>query len=175
MKFLIFNIVVVAALIHLYSGKDMSLSEMKDWAQSKTEQIASKAKTGVKTAAETVAKTDPKMKKIRQKQSPPLVAHAKLGDFPAAAEDALDITLPTHAPNLPEIASPIEQEIEVPMRPVLSPPAPSPEAQQRRADILSDGPVLEDTAPSPTARLSRRQELLSMAEDMEFFSVEAMQ
>jgi len=126
MKFLVFNAVVIAALIFLFNGgnwdNDWSLQGLRDLSFSRA---APPAPVTAKAAA---PKPEPKI--------------------PA-----------------PEVAS---------VKPAAPEPAPPPpDVIKRRAVVLAPQPDEEPAQTRYMSRQKRRQSLLSMAEDMELFSVEA--
>lgn len=144
MKFLIFNIVVAAALVHLYVGEGGNpISFLGRTVPAMAQQSAAPAKPPI-------IQPTPAPKKAVVTPPPTLLA-------PVA-------TLRQAAPKLAPV-----QEITVAPRPIPK------QVVQRRAEVLGTADSQDTAQPERTtsSAISRRQALLSMAEDMEMFSVEA--
>ena len=169
MKFIVFNIVVAAALIYLVanqgSGLDVSLPKLDG--------VTASAEKIFDSALPPAPPTPP----ARDRVDAPTIAAADLTTRletrlevpePEPQEAAVAPPLPAAVPPLPTVPA-----IEIPVREahVLRPPAPIKApldltVAQRRAEVL-------DEAPEPAQATSdRRRQLLDLAEEMEFLAAE---
>ena len=170
MKFLIFNIVVAAALVFLFAGDKGDLTAVAH----KAERVVSglRAKT-VGTAA--------------PRPTRPGVAESAEAKVPApqtkpASEKAgtakPEPKVPPPAPDTKQVAEETEPRALPKVEVATHTPAPplSPEVEKRRAEILDDGgaTVAEGTAGKFMPADIRRRELMLLSEEMELFSAEAV-
>ena len=183
MKFLIFNVVVVAALVHLYAGKNITFDKLGDWFKGPTGQTAYFSSEGT---ADTAKRKDLFGSLTPEKTRPVAPAASALTAQPETKKMAIRTaaTLPETDPvGTAPAAEPLPAELRSELIPAASPmesatkkskrSAPSPQAQRRRAEIIGHTPVATVNNGSPLP--SRRQKLLSMAEEMELFSIEVTQ
>lgn len=172
MKFLVFNVVVAAALIYLVADKDSDF------------RAALPTLDGISGTVEQAAeRLAPQANPEPAAVDAPTIADADLVD--AAAEDAPNrepASAPQVVENLPPLVPPV---IEVPVRQVHTvtpPPAAQPAAEpaaipavepavvQRRAEVLGTAPAGTGEALSQPAE--RRRQLLDLAEEMEYLAAE---
>lgn len=164
MKFLIFNIVVAAALVFLFAGDKGDLTAIAG----KTEKLVSDIKS---KAVEAVAPP-------RSEELPATPASTPLPK-PAVAPAAAD----TPTPKLPEAkAAPLPAKAAAKPLPTTNiadrtpkPPL-SPDVAKRRAVVLDDSAtvVSEGTAEKFMPADIRKRELMLLSEEMELFSAKAI-
>jgi len=156
MKFIIFNIVVAAALIYLVSNKDSGFD-------------VSLPKFGDLTAAAAQAldRAPSPFEKFQNTVEAPTIADADLvASKPPPAKIAAVAPTPvaerpvTQVP-VPEALQPAESAAELAVEPAVA---------RRRAEVLGE----RSTTPPEPVRLAtdRRQQLLDLAEEMEYLSAE---
>lgn len=179
MKFLFFNLAVVAALVFLFNP---DRADLRAWADRAYEAIGL-AKEAAETAVNppkpaAVAKAAP-----AQEKNPPVAETPKVAAEPAAlvAAPAPEPKAPAPKPTAPKKravaevapAAPVPTDrIAVQTAPE---PALDPAVAKRRAEVLGlDAPAAgpaEETLMSPE---QRRRELFSLAEEMELFYVKRL-
>lgn len=179
MKFLVFNVVVIAAMIHLYADKNFTFEKMGDSFKGPTEQatyLGSENQTDTKKRMDLVATQTPATKRsdapvASTQTAQPETKQVAIRTAATLSEADTLGTAPAAEPSPTELrplASPTESVTKKSER---SPPLP--EAQRRRAEIIGHKPMASVTNDSPLP--SRRQKLLAMAEEMELFSIEVTQ
>lgn len=155
MKFLMFNLVVAAALVFLFAGDKGDLAAIAGKAERAVEQIKTKAVEVIKPAEE-----------VSQK---PVSAPA------AAPVPAIEKKAPP-APKPPPVAK-AETAPPVPEKTVAArtpqPPLP-PEVKKRRAEVLNDAGAPAPKAGKFMSSGDRKRELLMLSEEMELFSAKAI-
>jgi len=179
MKFLIFNLVVGAALVYLFTGTEADFQNVADRAYKATSQVKAQAVKLAKTI------TPPKPKPTEDaviKQPLPQAAPVAPAPPPATAHtvtsaplDPLPTKIPEPKPQ-PQFVADVSKALTT-----VSNQAPirlDPEVAKRQATVLdlpsAPTPIVTDTSPDKfmSAR-DRRAELVSLAESMELFSAEA--
>jgi len=157
MRFLVFNIVVAAALVYLFTADRADIHAAADKAYGVAETVRTKAEDVVASLrdrpdqieeVEAVASETPAIA-VPSNPKP-----ARVAANPATPE-------PPAAPPLPE--------------PELV-PAVTPEVAARRAEVLANGPVSGETHPAEegaVTAIDRWRDLHRLAEEMELFSAEA--
>lgn len=166
MKFLIFNIAVVAALGYILIQEGYLDKRVIDDLAGKASAIAEKPdKTERPDMAERAAEPPTPVRA----QTAQKLAEASAGQAEPEPLKAQPVETP------PVFAPP--PDAEIPSRPAIPatvkpPPADlSPEVASRRADVLDEGPV--SAAPPPLAE-DRRNRLHALAEEMETLSIDLM-
>jgi hypothetical protein len=163
MKFLTFNIVVAVALVYLFTGGDWSLRELK-------ESVFADSPSPEKPTPGPALKPAPQLAKIAIKTvAPPLVKKT-----PPESSSSSSATPVKRAPEklAPVNLAPVNLAQAKPAE-KLAPP--SSQVVARRAEVLANRNVVKHAAPKTGLMTpdERRRSLLSIAEDMELFSVEA--
>jgi hypothetical protein len=145
MKFLVFNLIVAVALIYLFSDKEGGINAIGE----KTFDVVD----SIKSKTESIASSTIKEQAPAPKVPPPLIPQANI---------VLESAKPVSVPVLP---IPKIQPFE--LDPIIS---------GRRDEIMETSskptPGPEDNAFM--TRQERRQALMKLAEDMEYFSAEAI-
>ncbi len=164
MKFLVFNLVVAAALIYLVAdqdnGLDVSLPSIGD----------------VTAAAEkTLDRVTPPAPPVPAQVDAPVIADEDLQTRMALAKPQPKPEV-AEAPPVPPADAPLAPTpvVEVATREahVITAPPPDgdPAIARRRAEVLGEGPVGDLDLAQPTT--DRRRQLLDLAEEMEFLAAE---
>ena len=168
MRFLIFNLVVVGALVYLFAGGQTSATLDKDGVLHK---VTMAAKSTVESGRQATAVVMGKVMRLEAPKPPPLSAIA-----PAPIQTPpIEVATRTVVPMLiqPKLAAPtapaINQDNARTTTPsLIPPPIDDPAVEQRRAEVLATGPVAvvkgQQNFMSPS---QRRQELHALSEEME--------
>jgi len=157
MRFLVFNIVVAAALVYLFTADRADIHAAADKAYGVAETVRTKAGDVVASLRDRPAEVE---------------------RVEAAVPDAPEIAFPAEPEPAPVAANP------APPEPPAAPPLPepelvpavTPEVAARRAEVLAEGPVRGEIAPADeraATAIDRRRDLHRLAEEMELFSAEA--
>ena len=183
MKFLVFNVLVITAIVHLYTDKNITFEKLGDWIKGQTEQVNY---LGPEDTADTDRRNDLIASPTPEKKRPEVLAMSALAAPPETKKSAVATAAPPSPADIVR-AVPTVEPPPAKLRSELAPTAsaaasvtkkskwsaPSPEAQRRRAKILGNIPVPSVNKVDPLP--SRRQKLLSLAEEMELFSIEVNQ
>jgi len=164
MKFIVFNIVVAGALIYLFAnndnGADVSLPKLDD-VTAAAEQLLDRTRAKIRQTqtdlpGQNSANPDSVVPKSEFAAAPPPVAEEPLLDAPVIDEAEL-------APPASEarVAEAPEADTRQPLEPAVA---------RRRAEVLGEAPGTSFKPVQPTA--GRRQQLLDLAEEMEFLAAE---
>jgi len=153
MKFLVFNLVVGAALIYLFSGTEGGLERAGETALAAFDTN----KPNIELASD---------KPVGSKTAPPVV---KL-----QSEPRISVRQQAEAEVPPSLSDPIE--VPVLKKSKVEPVKLAPEIRKRRDEILNAGAPVnpEPKVNALMSRQDRRQALMQLAEDMEYFSAQAM-
>lgn len=176
MKFLLFNLAVIAALVFLFNPDKADFHALADrayetvgLAKVSAEKVAKKVaeKAGPDTQSQTV---EPAPEKPEPKPAAPTAKKKSVAEAPEPAP--VTPIAPPPAQSVPQPAAPAEAAPAIAARPE---PALDPAVAQRRAEVLglnapAAGPA-EEKLMSPE---QRRRELFSLAEEMELFYVKRL-
>lgn len=173
MRFLLFNIVVAAALIFLFAGDKADLHAAADRAHDTASNIKAKALEVIGAKQAPTEKEAPKAK-IEPVPAKPTGTQAIAATPPAAA-----IPKPATTPAPDTAAAEAVKEVRVATRKLVPPLAP--EVEKRRAEVLSEGivggkstiPAGSDTQKFMTAS-DRKRDLMLLSEEMELFSARSI-
>jgi len=153
MKFLVFNLIVGAALVYLFSGAKGDLENLKEKAFLSIETLNAKAEKIVPQPQEQT-KTSPAIE-----PEPQAIVQAQVQPQP-------------------QFAPPLPDPVEIPVLkiPEMSPLTIEPEVAKRQKEVL-EVPALSFSVEPKNDYMSpkdRRRALMQLAEDMEYFSAKAM-
>jgi len=154
MRFLVFNIVVAAALVYLFTADRADIHAAADKAYGVAETVRTKAEDVVASLRDRPIAVETEVPEEREIAAPTEPKPAPVAAKPSTTE-------PPAVPPLPE--------------PELV-PAVTPEVAARRAEVLAEGPVRGETRPADVGAVTaidRRRDLHRLAEEMELFSAEA--
>jgi len=158
MRFLVFNVVVAAALVYLFTADRADIHAAADKAYGVAETVRAKAGGMVASLRDGAAEIEEIEDPVPD--VPEIAASAKPTPASVAARPA---------PPEPPAAPPPPPEPELV-------PAATPEVAARRAEVLAVSPVRTEVRPADEgapAAIDRRRDLHRLAEEMELFSAEA--
>lgn len=164
MKFIVFNLIVGAALVYLFTAEQGDLSRITEKAQAMGQQVQQKV-------SDLAATSEPEKQNAPASSDKAAPRPASAPEPQQAVDEEIDVKVPV------KVAKKIEREPQpVPQAMKETEETLPPEVIKRRNEILNgkDENIAQVTQNQSRDRSEQRDRLLRLAEDMELYSLETI-